>query len=62
MYIQTKDVNLSIYNLKALNIMFTIAGLLNAPALGIQQHAYNQISQPFCYFCCHCSLLRFVSV
>jgi hypothetical protein len=29
--------------------MFTIAGLLNAPALGIQQHAYNQISQAFCY-------------
>jgi hypothetical protein len=62
MYIQTMDVNLSIYNIKALNIMFTIAGLLNTPALGIQQRAYNQISQTFCYFCCHCPLLRFVSV
>jgi hypothetical protein len=56
MYIQTKDVNLSIYNIKALNIMLTIAGLLNVPALGIQQHAYNQIKY------CHCFLLRFISV
>jgi hypothetical protein len=43
MYIQTMDVNLSIYNLKALNIMFTLAGLLSAPALGNQKHEYNQI-------------------
>jgi len=41
--------------------MFTIAGLLNAPARGIQQHAYNQISQAFSYFCCHCFRLRFIS-
>jgi len=62
MFTQTKNANFSIYNIKALNIMFTIAGLLNAPALGIQHLAYNQISQAFCHFCCHCFLPRFVIV
>jgi hypothetical protein len=38
-YIQTKDVNLSIFNMNALNIRLTVAGLLKAPAVGIQQHA-----------------------